>query len=225
MIDTTFSKKRILSFSAHPDDEIGGAGGLLLKAKKNGSALKLSLCMDPAEPRPEKTIKIEREDRLAEFTKVAGLLGAESSYLELPRYAPVNLETILPLVKEIRSFKPDIVLTLAKSEFHADHRIVSSLTMEAVWQAGRSAFPECGLPHKTQTILMYEADCPMPDPTFLLDISDLAEEKDALLGLYASQIARKNLIKAEEGINAFRGLMYRAGTRAEAYKIHEFYYG
>lgn len=225
MISTDFSNKRILSFSAHPDDEIGGAGGLLSIATNAGAKIKLVLCMDPAEPRPDQNEDEERNTRLEEFSIVAKFLNAESEYLGLPRYAQIQLESILPLVRVIRAFKPDIILTLAPSEYHPDHRIISTLTMEAVWQASRNAFPNEGTPHKTKTILMYEADKPMPDPTFLLDITAVAEQKDSLMGLYGSQVSRKNLIKAEDGINSFRGLMYKSGERAEAFLLKEFYYG
>lgn len=225
MITFNFKNLRILSFSAHPDDEIGGAGGLLLQAKNSGSVLKLVLCLDPAEPRLDKSASQERKLRLSEFRTVAKLLDCDSSYLGLDRYPKVELENILPLVEEIRKFKPDIVLTLSDEEYHPDHRAIATLTKEAIWQAGRNAFPRFGKPFKTRTLLQYEADKPMPNVDFLRDISDVIEDKKKLLGLYGSQIQRKDLISAVEGLNRFRGIMYKAGDYAEAFKISEFFYG
>lgn len=225
MINFNFKNLRILSFSAHPDDEIGGAGGLLLQAKKGGSVLKLVLCLDPAEPRMDKTLSQERKIRLKEFKKVAKILNCESSYLGMERYPVISMENILPLVKEIRKFKPDIVITLSDEDYHPDHRAVAMLVKEAIWRAGRNAFPRYGQPFKAKTLIQYEADKPMSNIDFLRDISDVMQEKKKLLGLYDSQINRKDLISAAEGLNRFRGIMYKAGDYAEAFKITEFFYG
>ncbi len=220
-----FKNLRVLSLSAHPDDEIGGAGGLLLQARQGGAILKLVLCLDPSESRLDLSPDQEKEARLDEFQKVAGLLDCAWAYLGMPRYPAVNMDTILPVVKEIREFKPDIVLTLSEQDYHPDHRAVCAITKEAIWQAGRNAFPECGQPHKTKTLIQYEADKPMSDISFLRDISDVMDQKRQLLGLYDSQVKRKDLIAAVEGLNRFRGVMYKAGAYAEAFKVGEFFYG
>ena len=129
------------------------------------------------------------------------------------------------MVKEIREFKPDIILTLSEEDYHPDHRAICSIVKEAIWQAGRSAFPQYGKPFKTKTLLQYEADKPMSKIDFLRDISDVIEDKKRLLSLYDSQIKRKDLISAVEGLNRFRGIMYKAGDYAEAFKISQFFYG
>lgn len=225
MIDTHFKNKKILFFSAHPDDEIAGAGGLFIKANQNDSKIKLVLCIDPSEHRLDTSPEKERATRLSEYQKIARHLNATNSYLGLSKYPNLSWENIAPLVKEVRDFKPDIVITLSKDERHTEHKMVNELVMRAVWHAGRPAFPDLGEPHKTQTILESEADAPMQEPSFLLDITDFIEEKKKLMNGYESQVNRKDLATACEGINAFRGHMYRKGTHAEAYKIKEFYYG
>ena len=225
MITFNFNNLRILSFSAHPDDDIGGAGGFLLQAKKNNALIKLALCLDPAEERINATAKQERVTRIAEFEMAATQLGAEFSYLGLPRYPLLNLENLLPLIKEIRDFRPRVILAPSEEEYHRDHRTVYELVKTAAWQAGRNAFPGCGLPWKTRSLLQYEADNPMRNPTIIRDISDVMEEKKKLLSSYSSQIRRKDLVSAVEGLNRFRGIMYKKGVYAEAFKISEFFYG
>lgn len=214
-----------MSFSAHPDDEIGGAGGFLIQTKRDGANLKLVLCLDPGEERFDCTLREERATRLKEFTMVARSLGAKSAYLGLPRYTAVSPKTILPLVKVIREFRPEIVLTLSEQEYHPDHKVVAALTKEAVWQASRQAFPQCGKPWRVSTLLQYEADNPMQNFTFLRDISDVINEKKRILRRYGSQVSRKDLVAAVEGLNRFRGIMYKAGDYAEAFKASQFFYG
>jgi len=220
-----FKNLRILSFSAHPDDEIGGAGGFLLAAKNGGALLKLSLVIDPSEERSDASADEEKNIRLTEFKKVAKLLSADSSYLGIGRYPEIELTNIFPLIKEIRDFKPDLVLTPSDEEYHPDHRVVAALAKEAIWHAGRSAFPTLGRPYKAKTLLMYEADKPMSQVGFLYDISAVMEEKKKLINLYESQTARKNLADAMKGLNRFRGIMYKGGEYAEAFKTQEFFYG
>jgi LmbE family N-acetylglucosaminyl deacetylase len=225
MINTHFKDKKIIFFSAHPDDEAAGAGGLLLKAKKEGATIKLVLVIDPKEKRFDISEEAERETRLEEFKATAEAFGASHAYLGIPKYPLLSPEHIAPILKEIREFKPDILMMLGTDEHHTEHRQVNDLVMQAVWHAGRPAFPHLGEVHKTQTILECEADNPMREPNFLVDITEFMEEKKCIIGGYCSQVKRKDLVTAIEGLNAFRGHMYRKGAYAEAYKIKEFYYG
>ncbi|KKU91059.1 MAG: hypothetical protein UY23_C0004G0004 [Candidatus Jorgensenbacteria bacterium GW2011_GWA1_48_11] len=217
--------KRILFFSAHPDDEIGAAGGLILKTLKNGGLVKLVLCVDPSEPRPDSSPEKERETRLNEFRQVAEKIGAEHNFLNFTHYPRVSRETILPCVKEIRSFRPDIVLMIQEEDYHTEHRTIAKIVKRAVWHAGRSAFPECGEPHKTKELWEAEGDRPMFAPNHLEDISAVIEEKRNIFLLYDSQQARKNLASAFIGLNHFRGVMYKKGEFAEAFRTTDFFYG
>lgn len=221
----TFQTARILSFSAHPDDEIGGAGGLLAKAAKQGAALKLVLCLDPVESRFDTSAESERAQRLAEFKAVGAALGAQTAYLGLPRFPLLNEQSLLPLVSEIRAFRPTLLLSPSDEERHFEHRLVVRLVRTANWQAGRAAFPDCGAPYRASELWQYEADNPLKDPTFLLDISEAVWDKRQLMEHYSSQVQRKKLGDAVEGLNRFRGLMYKTGTHAEAYKLIRLFYG
>lgn len=217
--------KRIMFFSAHPDDEIGGAGGFIVKTLWGNGAVKFVLCVDPSEPRMDASAAAERKTRLGEFAKVAKALKAESSFLDLPHYPPVSYGTILPCVREIRAFKPDIVLILQEEEYHTEHQLIARIVKRAVWHAGRQAFPKCGAPHKVAEIWECEGDRPVAQPNHFEDISDVVEEKRKIFLLYGSQQARKDLTSAFLGLNRFRGVMYKKGHYAEAFRVSTFFYG
>lgn len=219
------TQERVLFFSAHPDDEVAGAGGLMLQTLANGGAVRFVLCIDPAEPRPDISAEDERSARLEEFERVASAIGAETSYLGFPHYPTLSYETILPCVREIRDFKPTKVITLQESDYHTEHQVVSRIVKRAVWHAGRSAFPECGLSHKTPAFFEAEGDRPLTDPNTFVDISAFAEQKRGLFLLYGSQQSRKNLADAALGLNAFRGIMYKRGAFAEGFRATDFFYG
>uniref|UniRef100_A0A7C4S204 PIG-L family deacetylase n=1 Tax=candidate division WOR-3 bacterium TaxID=2052148 RepID=A0A7C4S204_UNCW3 len=222
---STKNFKKIMFFSAHPDDEIAGAGGFMLKILKRKGKIKLVLCIDPAEPRFDIDEKKEREQRLKEFEMVAKKLKAEWSFLNFPHYPSISYETILPCVTEIRKFKPDIVLILQENDYHTEHQLVAKIVKRAVWHASRNAFPQCGKPHLTKEIWETDGDRPLFDPNHFEDISEVIEEKKKLFLLYDSQQKRKDLISAIEGLNRFRGIMYKKGRFAEAFKITRFFYG
>ncbi|HEV7423729.1 MAG TPA: PIG-L family deacetylase [Candidatus Paceibacterota bacterium] len=218
-------KRRVLFFSAHPDDELAGAGGFLLKILKEGGKVKLVLCIDPSEPRMDIDLKTERDTRLKEFKKVSKSMGAEDVFLNFSRYPALTRETILSCVKEIRSFKPDIVMMIQEGDYHTEHQMIAKIVKRAVWHAGRSAFPECGKPYKVEVLWEAEGDRPLNEPNHFEDISSVAARKGSLFLLYGSQQARKDLASAVLGLNAFRGIMYKKGRFAEAFKTTEFFYG
>ncbi len=225
MINTDLKNKRIIFFSAHPDDEIAGAGGLMVNARNQGAQIRLILVIEPNEERFDIDGKTECDTRLNEYKKVAQAFNAETGYLALPKYPSLNNENIEKVIKEIREFKPDILIVLSEDERHTEHRIVHDIVMQGVWHAGRPAFPALGIPHKTPTILKAEADNPMREPNFIFDISDVIEEKKQIFNIYGSQTKRKDLVQAITGLNAHRGLMYHKGSYAEAFYLSEFYYG
>ncbi len=212
-------------FSAHPDDEIAGAGGFMLKILKNKGAVKLVLCVDPTEPRFEHTGKKEKEMRLKEYKQVAQKMKAQWSYLDFPHYPELSYKTVLPCVSEIRKFKPDIVLILQEQDYHSEHQMIGRIVKRAVWHAGRSAFPKCGRPHKVQELWESEGDRPLVEPNYFEDITEEMEEKTNIFLTYDSQQKRKDLASAFEGINHYRGVMYKKGTYAEGYKRTTFFYG
>ena len=217
--------QRIMFFSAHPDDEIAGAGGVLIKTIKNGGAVKLVLCIDPAEPRFEHSGEIERNTRLREYKTVAKKLKAQWSFLDFPHYPQLSYETVLPCVKEIRQFKPDLVIILQEQDYHSEHNLVARIVKRAVWHSARSAFPKCGKPHKVKGLWEAEGDRPIFEPNHFEDITEVIEEKKSIFHAYSSQVLRKPLVDAFVGINRYRGVMYKKGNYAEAFKTTDFFYG
>ncbi len=225
MFNSPITQSRILFFSAHPDDEVGGAGGFLIKSKRAGAEVRLVLCINPYEKRPGSSEEVESQTRLDEFKMAADKIGAEWSFLNLDRFPQVNRDNFLPLVREIRDFKPDIVMTLQEDDYHTEHRMVAQLVKRAVWHASRNAFPDLGEPHQVRQLWFAEGDRPMPDPNHLEDITEVVKDKEKVFAVYTSQLKRKKLIEAFIGLNRFRGLMYKRGEYAEAFKITDFWYG
>ncbi len=137
----------------------------------------------------------------------------------------------MPCVKEIREFKPDIVLCLQEDDYHTEHQMVAKIVKRAVWHAGRNAFPQCGKPHKVSELWEVEGDRPMYNPNHFEDITEVVKEKIKIFKIYNSQLQIKDEISALLGLNRFHGLMHAKGDNdkgyeyVEAYRITRFFYG
>jgi len=217
--------QKIMFVSAHPDDEIGGAGGTLLKLKSLGAEIMLVLAIDPSEEKSVRSAKEEKELRLGEFGEVASQMGARHEYLGFSNYPELNKDTIKPLVRIVRSFKPDVVMMLSEEDYHTEHQMVARIVKRAVWHSRRDAFIDFGEPYTVREIWEAEGDRPMHDPNYLEDISEFIEEKMRLFSIYYSQVKNKDLSLAAMGLNSYRGIMYKKGRHAEAFYRTNLIYG
>jgi len=134
------SPKTIMTFFAHPDDEIA-VGGTLLQANRAGHRIIL-ICLTKGEAGPTGGL-VDRSDlaqtRSEELKRVAGILGAEA--LEIFDFPDggldlVNLEEIMDVaISMINKYQPDVMITYDSKiglYGHKDHRIVSK-AMEDVY--------------------------------------------------------------------------------------------
>jgi bacillithiol biosynthesis deacetylase BshB1 len=171
----------------HPDDAELTCGGTLLKSARQGYRVGI-LDLSLGEMASRGTVEL----RAAESTRAASIL--QVSLRENLRLADSGLtndpETRLAVARVIRRLKPSIVITTAPSPFgrHPDHRVTAELVRDAVFVSGLKTI-EPGLsahrPRKVLHSITYRED--YLKPTFVVDISDVMEEKLAAVGAYESQ--------------------------------------
>jgi LmbE family N-acetylglucosaminyl deacetylase len=143
--------KSAMAIFAHPDDIEFSTVGTLARWAKAGSRISYILLTsgDVGIDDPEISKKDAIRIREAESRKAAELAGAEEiKFLGQPDgMLEVTLELRKLLVKEIRRFKPEVVvcgdptITLASESYinHPDHRAAATLAIDA-------AFPAAGQP-------------------------------------------------------------------------------
>lgn len=214
-----FTKQSILCISAHPDDEVGGVGGTLLKFKRAGARLTLVLLTSGEMPDGEAASRLS-ETRIGEFQAVARELGATAKFLNFVRYFQFSLETLIPLVREIRATKPSIVFAPSTSEEAPEHVMAGRLAKEACRMTRRSKLFSLGQPWRVSELREYELDNAMTTFDLLEDISDVIDEKKKLFNLYASQTSNKDYVSAFVDLNQYRGITKRTGRFAEAFRIN-----
>jgi LmbE family N-acetylglucosaminyl deacetylase len=123
---------RLLILGAHPDDAEFHAGGLATLWAKHGGDVKIvsvtngeaghHLAQGPA--------LVERRRR--EAAAAARVIGAASEVWDVPDgRLEANLELRWRIIREIRRFAPDLVLTHRTCDYHPDHRAVGQAVQDA----------------------------------------------------------------------------------------------
>lgn len=178
---------RVLVLGAHPDDAEVFAGGLLVRHCRLGSAVRIVSVTDGRSGHhsiaPEELIQIRRQESLA----AAERIGAEAVNLNFPDGAlEPDLKLRAAIIKEIREFAPDLVLTHRPNDYHPDHRAVGVAVQDASYMVT--------VPHvasnipalKQDPVVAYMCDLftrPNPlRPDIVLDVSpefDLAVQMSA----------------------------------------------
>ncbi len=191
--------RRALVIVAHPDDAEFACAGTVARWCAEGWEVNYVLVTsgdmgshDPAMTRESLARLREREQRRA--AKVLGVrecvfLGYPDGFLE------DSAEFRGRLVREIRRFRPDVVVTWDpfRGNFnHRDHRLTGSAALDALYPLARShlAYPEHlaeGLePHRVGEVLLAGTD----RPNYYVDVTDFFQTKMKALRRHRSQVGR-----------------------------------
>jgi N-acetylglucosamine malate deacetylase 1 len=111
---------RALVIAAHPDDEVLGAGGTVIRHFKGGDEVR-ALIVCSADPI---RYRAGEHDQPADAERASYYLGGPTSGLGFPDQrldAGSNLELIQALEREVRDFQPDVVYTHHWGDVNADH--------------------------------------------------------------------------------------------------------
>ena len=203
--------RNIVVISAHPDDEILGVGGTLLKHKKNGDKIYWLITTNIFENQGFSKERIS--SRQKEIKKISEALSVEKVFmLDYPTMS-LSTSSLIEMVPKISKIfteiEPEIVYCLNRSDAHSDHRI----TFDAVMACTKSfRYPFI------KQVLMYECISEtefapqLPEkvfiPNYFVDISSFLEEKMNLMKIYESELGNHPFprsLKNIEALATFRG--------------------
>ena len=219
--------KNIVVISAHPDDEVLGVGGTLLKHREKGDAIFWVIVTNLLEDQGFSKDRVE--SRQKEIEVVADQLGVKKFFkLDYPTMSlsSRDLLTLVPKISEIfQEVKPEIIYSLNRSDAHSDHRVLSDAVM-ACTKSFRYPF--------IKQVLMYECISEtefapaFPEkvfiPNYFVDISDHLSEKLEIMEHYESELGQHPFPRSIENITAlatFRGAS--VGVQyAEAFQLVKF---
>jgi LmbE family N-acetylglucosaminyl deacetylase len=188
---------RVLAIVAHPDDLEYGAAAAVAKWTSEGVEVVYLIAsrgeagIDDMEPEEAALVRSGEQHAAAEVVgvKVVDFLDVHDGIIQ------ESIPLRRAMVRDIRRFRPDIVLlfnhreTWAKGVLNsADHRAVGQAALDAIQDAAnRWVFRDVGEPHQVQTALVAGS----PEATHGIDVSEfvnaavksLAAHKEYLEGL------------------------------------------
>lgn len=202
---------KILVISAHPDDEIIGCGGTLLKHKASGDEIAWVIVTNISQNGGFSEEQVV--SRQTEIKTIKDALGIEIiCLLDYPtmQLDDTLLNEMIPRIADIfRSYTPEIIYLLNRSDAHSDHRITFDAVM-ACTKSFRHPY--------IKRVLMYECISEtefapaLPEnvfiPNYFVDISDFFLEKLKLLTVYHSELGEHPFPRSLRNIEAlavFRG--------------------
>ena len=118
--DSLHRSRRVLAIAAHPDDEVLGVGGTLIRHFKAGDEVRVLIVCSAHSIR----YREGEHNQPADAQRASHYLGARTSGLGFPDQrldAGSNLELIQALEREVREFRPEIVYTHHWGDVNADH--------------------------------------------------------------------------------------------------------
>jgi len=176
----------ILVVSPHPDDAELGMAGAMLKFKAEGLSIGV-LDLTNGEPTPLGSPEI-RACETAAATEILGLDWRENLELTNRTLEP-TLEARGKLAEVFRRTRPRWIFSPYWVDAHPDHVAATQLIEAARFWSKLSKTDLLGQPHYPERILYYYSVHlrQIPQPAFVLDISDYWQQKRAAIECYRSQ--------------------------------------
>ena len=190
----------MLCVAPHPDDAEGGMGGSILKWIEQGH--EVHICdLTNGEPTPHG----DPETRRTEWKAAADLMGiAGRTCLGMPnRYLFDTKEHRIALAEVMRQVRPDIIFLPYWVDAHPDHIQATQLGEAARFYSKFSKVGWAGERWHPKRVFYYLAahlrTYMHPNPSFVMDISGVFDQKLEICRAYQSQFAydddRWNMIR------------------------------
>lgn len=214
---------RTLVVAPHPDDEILGCGGTLLRRKAEGGALGwlivTGIAADAGWP-PERVAQ-----RDLEIQQVASALACDEVFnLRLPAAQLDTLpmsEVVAQFAAAFKQFRPDEVLLPHRGDVHTDHRVA--------FDAGAACSKWFRYP-SVRRVLTYETVSETEfgldsgaafHPNCFVDIGDYLERKLQIMQIYQSELGRFPFPRSLEALRALAAVRGAAAgfAAAEAFQL------
>jgi LmbE family N-acetylglucosaminyl deacetylase len=214
--------KKVLVLAPHPDDDLIGCGGSIIKHVQGGNKVHVVYMTSGDAGSLDYTKQELATIREEEAKKAATHVGVEqTTFLRNPDgYLADNRENFVALINLIREYRPDIVYLPHANDAHQDHIITNKIGMKAIGSAAGPWFQETnGKPWTVQTILGYEVWTPIQQVGYLEETTSVINQQLEALAMHTSQVkdvAYEDLVK---GLHAYRGFFMGKSKYAEAFEV------
>ena len=214
---------KTLVIAPHPDDEILGVGGTLLKRKSQGHELAWVIVTKPSKLLNWSSSQIS--NRQSQIKEISKKIGFDKVYkLDFPA-AGLSQETIPLLInsinKSINDFCPDEIFFPHIGDVHSDHQIIHKAVISST-KSFRNSYLKRLIVYETLSETEYGLDkSKVFFPNLYIDISNFLTKKINLIKIYSSEIEKFPFPRSEEAIKSLA--KYRGSScncfAAEAFEI------
>ncbi|AEF17896.1 LmbE family protein [Thermoanaerobacterium xylanolyticum LX-11] len=215
----------LMVVSPHPDDETLGAGGTILRYKKNGYKIAWLNFTDKKEEYGYSITEVNK--RTSQINNV--IKSYDFDYFYNLKLQPSGLDKYhkKDLIEEvsniIRQIEPNRIILPYKYDVHSDHKVVFDV-LNSCTKVFRFPFIKCVLMMEIPS----ESDYANPDngfvPNYFINITDFIENKIKILNIYDDEIKEHPFPRSEDSVKSLaliRGCA--SGFRyAEGFRILKF---
>ena len=194
---------RLLILGAHPDDAEYHAGGLAARYRAMGRTVKLVSMTNGGAGHHERSYNELVPMRRREAAAAGEIIGAVYETWDCPdgELLP-TLELRQQVIREIRAFAPDLVLTHRTCDYHADHRIAGQAVQDAAYMVTVPGVLPDVPALRRDPVIAYLPDLfrkPYPlSPDVVIDVTDQVDTIVRMLACQRSQVFE--WLPYEEGI-------------------------
>ncbi len=186
-------KKRVIIICAHPDDAEITSGGTSVLLSRLGYELKFVSVTNGNKGYYSGTQNEIAQRRYKEVQEVKSRLNCEYEILDNnDGELEADLKNRMKIIRLIREWKADIVITHPPYDYHPDHRYTSLLVQDASFLVNvPHVLPD--IPALDQSpLFLYTRGRYMnpikPGPDITIDIASVAKEKAYLIDAHVSQV-------------------------------------
>ena len=186
--------KKVLIIATHPDDEVLGCGGTILKHKYNGDLVNI-LFISSGNKFQKKSIRLVCEFLNVDFQ----CLNFQDMYVQ-----DLSLNTLIPEISRfVHKFKPNVIYVPNRSDAHSDHR----RTFEAIIPITKT-FRYPFIREIYMCNIHSETDLALPlienyfQKNYFVDISDFWDAKIKAMKFYGSEIINSPSTRSLDSIRA-----------------------
>jgi LmbE family N-acetylglucosaminyl deacetylase len=183
---------RLLILGAHPDDAEFHSGGLAVRYRRAGRLVKMVSVSNGGAGHHRHDSETLVEIRRREAAEAGKVIGCDYETWHFPdgRLQP-TLELRERIIREIRLFRPDLVVTHRTCDYHPDHRAVGQAVQDASYLV-TVPLVCADVPHLAKDpVVAYMPDAFTRPYPFQLDVLlDIGEELDLIVSMLARHVSQ-----------------------------------
>ncbi|MFH0937609.1 MAG: PIG-L family deacetylase [Candidatus Daviesbacteria bacterium] len=200
---------RELIIAAHPDDEVIGCGGTMIKFIENNHQIGVVYLSSGDS---NEAVREKEAQEVCDFLNIGYY-----RFMRLKGQTFVSeMSNIRRLFAIYQDFQPDFVFVNHQDDGDHEHKIAYEMVNQSFWR-----YNDSNPANLIGGLAYYEVHTPMSKYQIVEVIDSQIERKLEALCMYKSQILQSRLDRAIEGLNRYRGAMHEGCEYAEVFQLHK----